>query len=88
MSSIDSLTVIRVPAGTKKLPPRKIPTVGIVRKVPSTTNTTINKHHHHGGAVCPSYGVGSMDPPDPTEVTSSEGVGQGRLGWVKCKTIK
>ncbi len=25
----------------KKLPPRRIPTVGIVQKVPSTTNTTI-----------------------------------------------
>jgi len=34
-----------------------------------------HKHHHHGGAVCPSYGVGSMDPPDRTRVTSSEGVG-------------
>jgi hypothetical protein len=40
--------------------------VGIVRKVPSTTNTTINKHHHHGGAVRPSYGVELMDPPNPT----------------------
>jgi hypothetical protein len=52
-----------VPAGTvnsykgfgriKKLLPRRIPTVGIVPKVPSTTNTTINKHHHHGGALWP-----------------------------------
>ncbi len=68
--------------GNEKLPPRRIPTLGIVWKVSSTTNTTINKHHHHGGAVCPSYGVGSMDPPNLTQVTSSEGVGQGRLGWV------
>ena len=36
-----------------------------------------HKHHHHGGAVCPSFGVGSMDPPDRTRVTSSEGVGRG-----------
>jgi hypothetical protein len=52
-----------------------IPRVGIVQKVPSTTNTTIHKHHHHGGAICPSYDVGSMDPPDLTLVTSLEGVG-------------
>jgi hypothetical protein len=56
--------------------------IGIVRKVLSTTNTTIHKHHHHGRAVHPSYGVGSMDPPDPMQVTSFEGVGQGGLGWV------
>ncbi len=66
----------------KKLPPRRIPTVGIVRKVPPTTNTTINKHHHHAGAIHPSYGLGLMDPPDPTQVTSSKEVSQGRLGWV------
>jgi len=35
-----------------------------------------HKHHHHGGAVCPSYSVGSMDTPDRTRVTSSEGVGR------------
>jgi len=47
-----------------------------------TSNTTINKHHHHGGAVCPSYGVGSMDPPNLRRVTSSKRVGQERFGWV------
>jgi hypothetical protein len=40
-----------------------------------------HKHHHHGGAVCPSFGVGSMDPPDRTRVTSSKGVERG--GWCK-----
>ncbi len=50
--------------------------VGIVKKVPSTTNTTIHKLHHYGGAVCPSYGVGLMDLPDLMQVTSLEGVGQ------------
>jgi hypothetical protein len=59
-----------------------ISTIGIVQKVPSTTNTTIHKHHHHGGAVRPSYGMGLMDPPDLTQVTSSKEVGQGHLGWV------
>jgi hypothetical protein len=35
-----------------------------------------HKHHHHGGAVRPSYGMGSMDPPDRTRRPSSEGVGR------------
>ncbi len=56
--------------------------VGIVQKVPSTTNTTIHKHHQHGGAICPSYDVGSMDSPDLTVVTSLEGVEQERFAWV------
>jgi hypothetical protein len=59
--SVNSFTPIRVLAGTKNL----------------NSNTTINKHRHHGGAVCPSYGVVSLDTPDPTRVTSSEGVGRG-----------
>jgi hypothetical protein len=59
-----------------------IPTVGIVQKVPSTTNTTIHKHHHHGGALCPSYDMGSMDPPNLMVLTSLEGVGQDRFAWV------
>ena len=65
----------------EKLPPHGILTVGIVRKVPLTTNSAIHKHHHYGGAVCPSYGLGSMDPPNPMQVTSSEGVSQGPFGW-------
>ncbi len=81
MPSINSLTALRVLAGTKDSPHR-IPTVRIVQKVPSTTNTIIHKHHHHGGEFHPSYGVGLMDLPNPREVTSSEGVGQGCLGWV------
>ncbi len=68
--------------GNKKLLSHRIPTIGIVQKLLSTTNTTINKHHHHGGAVRSSYGMGLMDPPIPMQVTSSEGVGQGCLGWV------
>jgi|LakMenEpi02Apr12_1017379.scaffolds.fasta_scaffold01219_1 hypothetical protein len=63
----------------EKLPPRRFSTVGIVLKLPLTPNTTTHKHHHHGGAVCPSYGVVSLDTPDPTQVTSSEGVGQERI---------
>jgi len=39
-----------------------------------------HKHHYHGGSVCPSYGVGYMDTPDRTRVTSSKGVGRGGGG--------
>ena len=59
-----------------------IPTLGIVQKVSSTQTQLSHKHHHHGGAVCPSYGVVSLDTPDTTRVTSSEGVGRGRIRWV------
>ena len=59
----------------QKLPLCGIPTVGIVRKVPLTPTQLSHKHHHHGGAVCPSYGVGSMDPLNLMQVTSLKGVG-------------
>jgi hypothetical protein len=63
--------------------------VGIVRKVQSTRTQLSHKHHHHGGAVCPSYGVLTMDTPDRTRVTPSEGVGQERFSFlVYSKTIK
>jgi hypothetical protein len=80
-NTLNSLTAIRF-RREQKLPPRRIPTVGIVQKVLSTTNTTIHKHHHHGGVICPSYDVGSMDLPDLMVVTSLEGVGQEHLAWV------
>jgi hypothetical protein len=66
---LNRLTAIRVLARSKNSRP-----VGFVRrnstKSTVSTNTTINKHYHHGGAVCPSYGVGSMDPPNLRWVTS------------------
>jgi hypothetical protein len=72
--------------GNKKLPPRRISTVGIVPNVLSTTNTTIHKHHHHGGAVCPSYDMGSMDLPNLTVVTSLEkGLGKSNLPGFSVK---
>jgi hypothetical protein len=71
-----------VPAGIKNSPPRSIPTVGIVQKVPSPTNTTIHKHHHHGGAVCPSYDMGSIDPANLTLKNCLEEVGQEHFVWV------
>jgi hypothetical protein len=76
-SGFNSLTPMAMGSGgNEKLPPRRIPTVGIVRKVPSTQTQLSHKHHHHGGAVCPSYGVLTMDTPDRTRATSSEGVGK------------
>jgi hypothetical protein len=72
----NSITAIRVLVGTKNSRP-----VGFYSRnsTKSTVNpnTTIHKHYHHGGAVCPSFGVGSMDPPDRTRRPSSEGVGRG-----------
>ena len=67
-------------------PARRIPTVGIVRKVLSTQTQLSHKHHHHGGAICPSYCVVSLDTPDWTRATSLEGVGQKRfLAWFSIK---
>jgi len=75
IACLKQLNCYKGPGGNEKLPPRRIPTVGIVRKVSSTRTQLSHKHHHHGGAVCPSYGVVTLDAPDPTQVTSSEGVG-------------
>jgi len=35
------------------------------------------------GNLGPSYGVVSLDTPDRTRATSSEGVGQEPLAWIK-----
>ena len=73
---VNSLTAKSVPAGTKNSCP-----VGFYSR--NSTESTLHhkhnnhKHHHHGGAVCPSYGVGSMDTPDRTRQPSSKGVGRG-----------
>jgi len=73
--------------GNQKFPPRRIPTVGIVQKVPPTQTQLSHKHHHHGGADCPSYGVVSMDTPNQTRATPSEGVGQECFSLVQYKMI-
>jgi hypothetical protein len=78
-NGLKQLNCYRGSGGNEKLPPRRIPMVGIVRKVPSTRTQLSHKHHHHGGAVCPSYGVVTLDMPDPTRLTSFEGVGRGRI---------
>jgi hypothetical protein len=85
-NDLNSLTAIRF-WWEQKLLPCSTTTVGIGQKAPSTTNTTIHKHHHHGRAVRPSYGVGSMDPLNPMQVTSSKGVGQGRSRGVLYELI-
>jgi hypothetical protein len=68
--------------GNKKLLRRRVPKVGIVRIVPLTPPQQSHKHCHNGGAICPSYGMVSMDTPDRTRVTSWEGVRQRRVDWV------
>jgi hypothetical protein len=84
----NSLTTIRDKVETKNSR-RRNPTKEIVLKVPSPpTITTIHKHHHNGGAVCPSYRVRLMDPPNPMQVTSSKGVEQGPFSLVFYKRIK
>ena len=84
---LSSLTTIRVLVGTKNSC-----LVGFYSRnsTKSTVkpNTTIHKHYHHGGAICSSFGMGSMDPPDRTRVTSSEGVGRGGGGSDLIKSIK
>ena len=81
LRGVNSLTAKSCYGGEKHLNP-----VGFYSR--NSTKSTLqhkhnnHKHHHHGGAVCPSYGVGSMDPPNLRRVTSSKGVGQGRFGWV------
>ena len=82
-NAVNRFTPIAVWARNKKLPLHGIPTVGIVQNVPSIPTQLSHTHHHHGSAVCPSYDVGSMDPPNLTQVTSLKGVKQGHLvGWV------
>ena len=78
--AINSLTAIRVLAGTKNSRPVGFYSRNSTKSIVNP-NTTIHKHYHHGGAVCHSYGVGSMDPPDRTRRPSSEGVSRG--GWSK-----
>ena len=65
LDDVNSLTAIRVLAGTKNSRP-----VGFYSRKSPTQQS--HKYDHRGGAVRPSYGVGSMDPPDRTRVTSSE----------------
>jgi hypothetical protein len=61
--------------------------VGIVQKELLTPTQLSHKHHHHGGAFCSSYGVGSMDLPNPVHTTSLEQVRQERLGLVLYEMI-
>ena len=75
--------------GNKKLLPRRFPTVGIVRKVPSTQTQLSHKHQHHGGDLCPSYGMlTTMDTPNQTRATPSEAVGEECFSLVQYKAMK
>jgi len=87
MEAVNSLTAKSCYGGEKHQNP-----VGFYSRY--STESTLqhkhnnHKHHNHGGAVCPSYGVGSMDTPDQTRVTSFEGVGRGVGGSDLIKSIK
>jgi hypothetical protein len=53
-----------------------------------TTSKLLHKHQNQGGAVRPSYSVVSVDLPNPTQLTFSEGVGGGRFGLVQFTSLK
>ncbi len=86
-ASLNSLTAKSCYGGEKHLNP-----VGFYSR--NSTESTLqhkhnnHKHHHHSGAVCPSYGVGPMDTPDPTQETSLEVVGQECFGLILYKRKK
>jgi len=84
---LNSLTAIRVLAGTKNSRPVGFYSRNSTKSIVNP-NTTIHKYDHHGGAICHSYGVGSMDPPDRTRRPSSEGVGRGGGRSEYNKTLK
>jgi hypothetical protein len=61
---VNSLTTIAMGSGgNEKLPRRRFTTVRMVLKVWSTPTQLSYKLHHSGGAVCPSYGMVSIDTP-------------------------
>jgi hypothetical protein len=74
--------------GNENLPPRRFSTVGIVREFRRSLTQPPPQTSSTWCAVCPPYGVVSMDTPDRTRVTYSKGVGRERLGGVLYKSIK
>ena len=62
--------------------------IGIVRKVLSTRTQLTHKHHHYGGALCPSYGVVSLDTLNQAQITSLEGVRQEHFSLVSYIMVK
>jgi hypothetical protein len=87
LTPINSLTAIRVRAGTKKLPPHRFPTVGIVPEFRQTT-THPPQTSSPWCYVFPPYSIDSMNCPNTTHGRPSEGVGRERLGGVLYKSIK
>jgi hypothetical protein len=75
LKEITALTAKSVPAGTNNSCAEGFLLVKHLKH-------TAHKHPHHDGAVSPSSRMVLMDTPNWTWVTSSKGVGQGRLGWV------
>jgi hypothetical protein len=74
--------------GNKKLPPRRFPTVGIVRLIRQTTTQLPPQTSSPWCSVCPPNGVNSMNRPNPMHGRPSAGVDQGLLGGVLYKSIK
>ena len=72
--------------GNKKLPPCRFSTVGIVRKVLTTTHKTMLWTSLPWWAICPSVGINSVNPPSPTPLTSLEGIGQEQYHEVSYKS--
>ncbi len=73
------------PRREQKLPLRRISTVGIVLKFRQWPAQLLPRKSSPWCAVCPSYGVGSIDQVDLTQETSSTRVDWGRFHWVLYK---
>ncbi len=88
--SLNSLTInsYKGSGGNEKLPPHRFPTVGILQEFHQTTTQFPPQTSSPWCSVCPSYGVDSMNRPNPMRGPSSTGVGQGLLGGVLYKSIK
>jgi len=82
---LNSLTAIRVRAGTKKLPPRRFPTVGIVQEFRQTTTQLPPQTSSPWRSVCPPYSIDSVNRPNTARGRPSKGVGQVWLGRILYK---
>ena len=78
---VNSLTTTRVLAGKRKFPTPWDSYGRNSTKNLSTTNTTNPQTSSPWWAVGPFSGVDSMDPPNPTQGPSSEGVTPRALWW-------
>jgi hypothetical protein len=73
--------------GNENLPPRRFPSVGIVRVIRQTTTQLPSQTSSPWCSVCPPYDVDSINHPNAMRGRPSAGVGQGLLGGVLYKSI-